>query len=187
MRLGGAGKWGFFELAILNFFFFEFFSKKVKNFCFISKKTNCLFKVGIIFFCTMNGFFRILEKGSNNLLQMETKTFTGSVNKALILITTYFFRIKLFFVFQDRNWNFQQLSWNLTKFQLNQTSNTKIRITIFKNKKVWFWKKIQAVVSKYAKIGPKDGTCCPNFQWRFWWKSLRFNASLFYIFCFGWL
>ena len=25
----------------------------------------------------------------------------------------------------------------------------------------------QAVVSKYAKIDPKDGTCCPNFQRRF--------------------
>ena len=27
---------------------------------------------------------------------------------------------------------------------------------------------ISAVVSKYAKIDPKDDACCPNFQWRFW-------------------
>ena len=30
--------------------------------------------------------------------------------------------------------------------------------------KSFILKKNQAVVSKYAKIGPKDGTCCPNFQ-----------------------
>ena len=34
----------------------------------------------------------------------------------------------------------------------------------------------RAVVSKYAKIVPKDGACCPNFQWRFWLLNVPFRS-----------
>ena len=30
------------------------------------------------------------------------------------------------------------------------------------------------VVSKYAKIDPKDGACCPNFKWRFCTEPLTY-------------
>ena len=63
LRIGGAGKWPFFELAILNFFF----SRRI-FFCFISMKTSSPFIWGIIYFCTMDGFFRILEKTSFQLI-----------------------------------------------------------------------------------------------------------------------
>jgi hypothetical protein len=56
LRIGGAGKWGFFESAILNFF------------CFISMKTSSPCIWGIIYFYTMDGFFRILEKTSSELI-----------------------------------------------------------------------------------------------------------------------
>ena len=51
----------------------------------------------------------------------------------------------------------------------NSISNRcwKLQISFLKNKIVLFQKKF-LVVSKYAKIDPKDGACCPNFQWRFW-------------------
>ena len=63
LRVGGAGKWGFFESAILNFFFQE------KNiFCFISMKTSSPFIWGIIHFFIIDGFFRILEKTSFQLI-----------------------------------------------------------------------------------------------------------------------
>ena len=63
LRIGGAGKWGFFESAILNFFFQDIFF-----FCFISMKTSSPFIWGIIYFCNMDGFFRILEKTSFQLI-----------------------------------------------------------------------------------------------------------------------
>ena len=62
LRIGGAGKWGFFESAILNLFF-----QRNKNY-FISMKTSRPFIWGIIYFCNMDGFFRILEKTSSKLI-----------------------------------------------------------------------------------------------------------------------
>ena len=41
--------------------FWLFFSKKRFCFCFFQMKTTLAFILGIIFFCTMDGFFRILE------------------------------------------------------------------------------------------------------------------------------
>ena len=61
------GKWGFFESVILIFFF------KKKN-CFISMKTSSLFKKGIIYFCTMDGFFRILEKTNMHMTVIPPKS-----------------------------------------------------------------------------------------------------------------
>ena len=63
LRIGGAGKWGFFEAAILNFLGrpFWFF---LLHLC---KKSNP-FIWGIIFFCTMDSFSRILEKKLSELL-----------------------------------------------------------------------------------------------------------------------
>ena len=46
---------------------FDFFSKNV-FFCFILLKRPKAFIWGIIFFCTMDGFFRILEKTSSELI-----------------------------------------------------------------------------------------------------------------------
>ena len=63
LRIGGAGKWGFFEGAILNFFFdfFDFFSLHLM-------KKSSPFIWDIIVLCTMNGFFRILEKRLSELI-----------------------------------------------------------------------------------------------------------------------
>ena len=47
--------------------FWIFFSKKIKN-CIISMKTSSPFIWGIINFCTMDGFFGILEKTSSELI-----------------------------------------------------------------------------------------------------------------------
>ena len=48
---------------------FQFFlQKNKKNFCFISMKTSSPFLWGIIYFCTMDGFFRILENISSKLI-----------------------------------------------------------------------------------------------------------------------
>ena len=69
LRIGGAGKWGLFEPAILNFFFF-----RKKKICFIPKKMSSPFIWGIIFFCTIDGFFRILEKTSSELICYPLKT-----------------------------------------------------------------------------------------------------------------
>ena len=56
LRIGGAGKWGFFEAAILNFF------------CFISVKNGSPFIWVVFFFCTLDGFSRIWEKKLSELL-----------------------------------------------------------------------------------------------------------------------
>ena len=45
-----------------------FFSKKNKKNCFNSMKRPKAFIWGIIYFCTMDGFFRILEKTSSDLI-----------------------------------------------------------------------------------------------------------------------
>ena len=94
-------------------------------------------------------------------------------------------------------------SWNLTKFQLNQTIKRKnvnnnclkelkfcevsqnsilsrcwkFQLSILKNKTSFIPKKdiFQVVFSNYAKIVPKDGACCPNFQWRFWPEQPNHN------------
>ena len=64
LRIGGAGKWGFFEAAILNFlsrpfWFFFLLHLCEKSSPFIWGKKN---------FCTMDGFSRILEKKFCHLL-----------------------------------------------------------------------------------------------------------------------
>ena len=48
----------------------------------------------------------------------------------------------------------------------NSISNRywKFQLSILKNKKALILIKI----FQYAKIDPKDGAFCPNFQWRFW-------------------
>ena len=51
----------FLSRPLWNFFFKKIF------FCFISIKTSSPFIWGIIYFCTMDGFFRILEKTSSEL------------------------------------------------------------------------------------------------------------------------
>jgi hypothetical protein len=62
LRIGGAGKWDFFESAILNS------KKKIIIIRFISMKTSNPFIWGIIYFCTMDGFFRILENISSEII-----------------------------------------------------------------------------------------------------------------------
>ena len=62
-RIRRAGKWVFFWVGHFKFCF----SKK-KCFCFISMKTSSSFIWGIIYFCTMDGFFGILEKTSSELI-----------------------------------------------------------------------------------------------------------------------
>ena len=47
---------------------FEFLFSKNFFFCFISMKTSSPFIWGIIFFCTMVGFFRMCEKTSSELI-----------------------------------------------------------------------------------------------------------------------
>ena len=60
MRIGGAGKWPLFRRQ-----FWILFLKK-KNF--FASSSPEVFIWGSIFFCTMNGFFRILEKTSSEIL-----------------------------------------------------------------------------------------------------------------------
>ena len=55
LRIGGAGQWGFFESAILNL-------------CFFPMKMTLAFIWGIIYFCNMDGFFRILKKAVSELI-----------------------------------------------------------------------------------------------------------------------
>ena len=64
LRIGGAGKWPFFFRRPFWIFFFK---KKKKN-CFNSMKRPKAFIWGIIYFCTTDGFFRILEKTSSELI-----------------------------------------------------------------------------------------------------------------------
>ena len=52
LRIGGAGKWGFFEAAILNFLSRPFW----KFFCFILVKNPALSYEISFFFCTMDVF-----------------------------------------------------------------------------------------------------------------------------------
>ena len=47
---------------------FDFFFQEKKIFCFISMKTSSLFIWGIIYLCNMDGFFRILEKTTSELI-----------------------------------------------------------------------------------------------------------------------
>ena len=46
---------------------FEFFFQEKKNCCILLKRPKAFIR-GIIFFCTMDGFFRILEKTSSELI-----------------------------------------------------------------------------------------------------------------------
>ena len=97
----------------------------------------------------------------------------------------YFWKYVKLFVFQDRMLKLSAsvwkiILWNLTKFPLNQTTDWKNGNKNCLNE-LNELKFCEAVLSKYAKIVPKDGACCPNFQWRFWvdiwmkieWFSLR--------------
>ena len=124
----------------------------------------------------------------------------GSVTKAFLFrywqrLKRYFFRNDFFFIFQERKLKllasvWKRIFWDLTKSQLNQTTDRKndnnnwlnelnelkfcevsqksmLKVLLFylvKGKKVLFLKNIYF----YAKIDPKDGACCPDFQWRFW-------------------
>ena len=94
----------------------------------------------------------------------------------------------------------KRILWNLTKFQLYQTTNRKSENNNCLNalgelKLVRFheilyqtdtesfsflsWKTKKAIVSKYAKIDPKDGASSPNFQWRFCFaRQLQTNNCL---------
>ena len=63
LRIGGAGKWGFLSRP----FWISLFQKKI-TFCFILMKTSSPFIWGIIYFCTMDSFFRISEKTSSELM-----------------------------------------------------------------------------------------------------------------------
>ena len=147
-----------------------------------------------------------------------------SVNKAFLF--WFCLGIKLFF-FQDRKLKlleavWKRISWNLTKFQLNQTTDRKnennnclnklnelkfcevsrnsisnrfwkFQLSILKNKKVLFLKKY--FLSHIAKIDPKDGVSCPNFQWRFrsrpikpkpQWRQIIKDYFLFIIYKVSW-
>ena len=62
------------------------------------------------------------------------------------------------------------------KVSRNSISNWtwEFQLSILKNKKVLFLKQYFLGCSlSYAKIVPKDGTCCPNFQWSFWTSAFR--------------
>ena len=58
----------------------------------------------------------------------------------------------------------------------------KVSAFYLENQKSFIPKKIFfRPVSKHAKIIPKDGASCPNFQWRFWNKQLHIVES--WLFC----
>ena len=59
-RIGGAGKWVFFDAAILNFLSRPFWFFFLLHLC----EKSSPFIWGIIFFCTMNSSSRILKKTS---------------------------------------------------------------------------------------------------------------------------
>ena len=67
LRIGGAKKWGLYPFFWVGHFEF-FFSRKNYFFCFISMKRPKAFIWGIIYFCNIDGFFRILEKTSLQLI-----------------------------------------------------------------------------------------------------------------------
>ena len=95
----------------------------------------------------------------------------------------------------------KNFSWNITKFQLNQTTDRKnennnclnelkfcevsrssisnrwwkFQLWILKNKKVLLLKKYS--LGHTSKIDPKDGISCPNFEWRFWY-SVSLHCTL---------
>ena len=64
LRIGGAGKWGFFKAAILKFLSRPFWFFFLPHLC--EKSSHFIW--GIIFFCTMDGFFKILKKISSKLI-----------------------------------------------------------------------------------------------------------------------
>ena len=80
LRIGGAGKWGFFwgghfefsKSAILNFFLLHLCEK------------SSPFIWGIIFFCTMDGFIRILEKRLSELICTRLYPLVTQVSKSAI-------------------------------------------------------------------------------------------------------
>ena len=76
LRIGGAGKWGFFEAAILNFLSRPFWIFFLLHLC--EKSSHFIW--GIIFFCTMDSFSRILEKKLSELLCTRLYMFNFSIN-----------------------------------------------------------------------------------------------------------
>ena len=61
LRIGGAGKWPLFTWLLRIFF-------QRKKYCIISMKTSSLFIWHIIYFFTMDGFFRIFENTLSELI-----------------------------------------------------------------------------------------------------------------------
>ena len=92
LRIGGAGKWGFFRVGhYLIFFFF----KKEKVFFASSqwKQAAPLYLVRIIYFYTMAGFFRILEKTSSELICTQlylSKSCNAVLGKRKTLLLTIY-------------------------------------------------------------------------------------------------
>ena len=73
------------------------------------------------------------------------------------------------------------MSWNFVRNSISKRC-WKFQLSILKNKKVLFLKKVfLAVVSKYAKRDPKDGVCCLNFPWRFWVRLIEITHHVTYI------
>ena len=119
------------------------------------------------------------------------------------------------FVFQDRKLKlsasvWKRISWNLTKFQLNQTTDRKnennnclnelnelkfcevsrnsisnrcwkFQLSILKNEKVLFLKKI--FLGRTAKVHPKDGVCRLNFPEGFGMNDETKNPDLQFLAC----
>ena len=68
LRIGGAGKWHF---VLLLLFLVIGFLKKM--FCFFSMNITMAFIWGSIYFCTMEGFFKILKKALSELICTRLK------------------------------------------------------------------------------------------------------------------
>ena len=69
--------WRSWKMTFFRRPFWIFFSEKNFFFCFILLKRPKAFIWGIIFFCTMDEFFRILEKTSSELICTRLYVMTG--------------------------------------------------------------------------------------------------------------
>ena len=127
-------------------------------------------------------------KGKNVAVNWDSTILACLETTASII---FFLGIKLFFVVQDKKlkllasvWN--RISSNLTKFQLNQTTNRKnennnclneltgLKFCEVSQKSIYnrCWE-FQLCILKNQKVikrDPKGSVCCPNFQRRFWGK-----------------
>ena len=104
LRIGGAGKWGFFEAAILNFLsrpFWIFF------FCFISVKNPAhLYEVSF-FFLHYGWFFQNLGKEAVRTFMHTTVHTNVCSAHILMIITLNMYSNEVFFQFSTCQWNFQ--------------------------------------------------------------------------------